>query len=123
MKERTPRTTGKRPRAARPWPARGLALLMMLLIVVAGVCVRYAGVLAAVAPGCAARNGGMEDLFVNGIAVGWDNNSYGGAEVTFSREDEKPHSGQSAQRIHLERVNQGAAQLRLLGISVRAAQP
>src|ERR1041385_2234263 len=99
MRERTPRTAGKRPPAPRPRLARCVALLTMLLILVAGGCVRYAGVLARAAPGCAARNGGMEELFVNGIAVGWDNNSYGGAEVTFSREDEKPHSGQSAQRI------------------------
>ena len=83
---------------------------------------RYAGVLAAVAPGCTARNGGMEDLFVQGLAMGWDNNSWGDAEVSFTREEARPHSGRSAQRIHLERVAQGAAQVRQLGISVRAGQ-
>ena len=54
--------------------------------------------------------------------MGRDNNSWGDAEVSFSREEAKPHSGRSAQRIHLERVAQGAAQVRQLGISVRAGQ-
>jgi hypothetical protein len=124
MKERTPQAgVSERPRGRRSWLARSLALLVVLLAVGAGVFVRYAGVLAAVAPGVTARNGSMEDLFVGGVAFGWDNNSWGDAVVSFAREEEKSRSGRMAQRVRLERVTKGAAQLRQMGIALHAGQP
>jgi hypothetical protein len=124
MRERTPQVSEPgRPRVRRSRLWRCLALLVVLFAAGAGVCMRYAGVLAAVAPGITARNGDMEDLFVSGVALGWDNNSWGDAEASFSREVDKPRSGRMAQRIRLERVTKGAAQIRQMGIALRAGQP
>jgi glycosyl hydrolase family 39 (putative alpha-L-iduronidase)/carbohydrate binding protein with CBM4/9 domain len=101
---------------------RLLALLVAVLAGTAGFGLRYVGVLAAVAPGSVIRNGGLEEPYVDGIAVPWLNNSWGDAAVSFSRDRSDPHSGRSAQRIHCESVTNGAAQIRQLGIAVRAGQ-
>jgi hypothetical protein len=95
---------------------------MALLAIVAGIGLRYAGVLAAVAPGMEVRNGGMEEPFVNGIALPWTDNCWGDAKVSFSRDSSQPHSGHAAQHIHCESVTNGAAQMRQMGIAVRAGQ-
>ncbi len=96
------------------------ALFAMLLAVGTGVGLRYAGVLAA---GGGLRNGGMEEGFSGGLAVGWENNSWGDAVVSFSADSDLPHTGRTSQRIRCERVTQGAAQIRQPGIAVRAGQP
>jgi hypothetical protein len=103
--------------------ARCLPIVIGLVMIGGGVFVRYAGVLAAVAPGTTIRNGDMEELFVGGVAFGWDNNCWGDAVAAFSKDTQNPRSGRSAQQIRLERVTQGAAQIRQLGITVRAGQP
>jgi hypothetical protein len=103
--------------------ARAMTLLLAPLVVLAWGSLRYAGVLAAVAPGTTVRNGGMEGIYVGGLALGWDDNSWGDVRASFSREDSRPRSGRSCQHIRCESVVHGAAQLRQMGIAVRASQP
>lgn len=124
MRERSLQPSApQRPRNRGSRLALCLTLMVALFTVGAGVCLRYAGVLAAAAPGITARNGGMEDLFIQGVALGWENNSWGDAVASFSKEEARPRSGRSAQRVRLERVTNGAAQLRQMGVAVRAGQP
>lgn len=121
-----PHNTG---RSTVPRPSRGrrlsriLALLIPALAIAAGVGLRYAGVLAAVLPGVEVRNGGMEEPFTGGIAVPWMDNTWGDATASFSQDTGRPHSGRAAQHVHCESVTQGAAQIRQMGIAVRAGQP
>src|SRR5712692_8980734 len=79
---------------------RLLALLGAVLAGTAGFGRRYIGVLAAVAPGSVVRNGGMEEPYIDGIALPWLNNSWGDAAVSFSQDRSAPHSGNAAQHIH-----------------------
>jgi hypothetical protein len=113
---KTTRGRGRRP--SLPW--RALALCGIALAAAAGFGARYVGVLAAVVPGAAVRNGGMEPPYVDGIALPWLNNSWGDASVSFSRDE--GHTGSAAQHLHCESVTEGAAQIRQVGIAVHAGQ-
>ena len=115
------RFSGRRP-SGRHRLGRALALLVTGITIAAGAGILYAGVLAAVIPGVEVRNGGMEEPFVGGIALPWMNNTWGDATASFSEDTSRPHSGHSAQHIHCESVNGGAAQIRQMGIAVRAGQ-
>src|SRR5690348_7810166 len=113
MKNR--RSAAHRAPAYSRW-LRGLLLALAGFMITAYGGLRYAGVLAAVAPGLTIRNGGMEQPFVGGIALMWQNNTWGDAVASFSEETDRPHSGHSAQHIHCERPTRGAAQIRQLGL-------
>ena len=101
---------------------RALGLLVFAAVMIAGVGLRYVGVLAAVMPGVVIRNGGMEEPFVSGIALPWLDNTWGDAASSFSQDTALPHSGHASQHIRCESVTQGAAQIRQMGIAVRAGQ-
>jgi hypothetical protein len=54
-------------------------------------------------------NGGMEEPLVNGLAHGWQNNSWGKNSATFSAGP--PHTGKSSQQVACHSFQSGAVQL------------